>query len=64
MKAPDVRALSTEDLSQQLEGARKELFTLRFKHVTRQLENPNLVRAKRRDIARMQTILRQRQLGR
>jgi large subunit ribosomal protein L29 len=60
MKASDVRAKSIDELKQQLEDLAKEAFNLRFQRAGGQLENTARVRAVRRDIARIKTILGER----
>ena len=60
MKPVDVRAKSDDELSDQLGALRKEAFNLRFQRASGQLENTARVRAVRRDIARIMTILGQR----
>ena len=62
MKPEDIRDLSDADIAQKIEEAQEEIFRLRFRSATQLLENPMLVRTLRRDIARMKTILRERQL--
>jgi large subunit ribosomal protein L29 len=62
MKAGDMRALSPSDLQKQLDGAYQELFNLRFRLETRQLENTSEIGKTRRKIARFKTVLRERQL--
>jgi large subunit ribosomal protein L29 len=62
MKSEEIRDLEDVDILQKLEEAEEELFRLRFRSATQLLENPMLVRSLRRDIARMKTILRERQL--
>ncbi|HSJ24023.1 MAG TPA: 50S ribosomal protein L29 [Longimicrobiales bacterium] len=61
MKAVDVRDLSSEDIRDQIGQAEEELFRLRFRSATQELESPALIKALRRDIARMKTILRERE---
>ena len=61
MKADDVRALSPDQLTDELLRLKKEQFNLRFQRATGQLENTARVRDIRRDIARIQTIARQKQ---
>ncbi|MBL4599104.1 MAG: 50S ribosomal protein L29 [Rhizobiaceae bacterium] len=56
MKAGDVRAMSNDQLKDELEKLKKEQFNLRFQKATGQIENTALVRRIRRDIARIQTI--------
>jgi large subunit ribosomal protein L29 len=59
MKAQDVRAKSLDELRTELESLKKEQFNLRFQKATGQLENTGRVRQIRRDIARIQTIMRE-----
>ena len=56
MKAQDIRAMTPDELSDQLASLKKEQFNLRFQAATGQLENTARVRQVRRDIARLQTI--------
>ena len=63
MKAEEIRALSTEELAKQLEEAHQELFNLRFRAATRQLVNHREIPRVRRNIARLKTIIRERELG-
>ncbi len=63
MKAQEIRALSSEDLVKQLEEAHKELFELRFRLTTKQLVNHRQVRMVKKTIARLKTILRERELN-
>ena len=60
MKAADVRAKSDDELKEQLLDLRKESFNLRFQGASGQLENAARVRGVRRDIARIKTILEER----
>lgn len=62
MKTEEIRDLGEADIRQKIEEAQEELFRLRFRSATQMLENPMLVRSLRRDIARMKTILREREL--
>jgi large subunit ribosomal protein L29 len=62
VKAVDVRGLSDEDLVRRLDELQQELFNLRFQLTTRQLENYMRLEAVRRDIARVRTIMREREL--
>ncbi|MBR2216024.1 MAG: 50S ribosomal protein L29 [Selenomonadaceae bacterium] len=62
MKADEIRDLSDEDMSQKLASLKEELFNLRFQHATGQLENPMRIKAVKKDIARLKTIQRQREL--
>ena len=60
MKADDVRAMSPDQLSDELMKLKKEQFNLRFQRATGQLENTGRVREVRRDIARIKTIAAQK----
>ena len=60
MKADDVRAMSPDQLSDELLKLKKEQFNLRFQRATGQLENTGRVREVRRDIARIKTIAAQK----
>jgi large subunit ribosomal protein L29 len=62
MSPEEIRDLEDVDILHKLEEAEEELFRLRFRSATQLLENPMLVRTLRRDIARMKTILREREL--
>ena len=63
MKAEKVFEMSNEELNNKLNELKAELFNLRFKHATKQLSNPGALVECRRDIARVKTIIRQRELG-
>ena len=63
MKAGDARAMSPDQLSDELMRLKKEQFNLRFQRATGQLENTSRVRLIRRDIARMKTIAAQKRTG-
>ena len=63
MLANDVRKLKTEEIEGQLSEAYKELFGLRRDKSSGRLEDHNRIRAVKRDIARMKTILRERSLS-
>jgi large subunit ribosomal protein L29 len=60
MKAGDVRAMTPDQLSDELLKLKKEQFNLRFQRATGQLENTGRVREVRRDIARIKTIASQK----
>jgi len=60
-KPGDLRELKTEDLEQQLATLREERFRLQFRSATEAIENPLQFRSMRRQIARLETILRERQ---
>jgi len=61
MKIADVRALSADQLEEEVLKLKKEQFNLRFQRATGQLENTARVRQIRRDIARIKTVARQKQ---
>ncbi len=61
--AHEMRTLTDDDLEEQLRAAKEELFNLRFQAATGQLESHGRLRSVRRDIARIYTILRERELG-
>ncbi|MDX1422438.1 MAG: 50S ribosomal protein L29 [Kiloniellales bacterium] len=61
MKAGELRTKSEDELKESLLGLRKEAFNLRFQRASGQLENTARIREVRRDIARIKTVLRQRQ---
>lgn len=63
MKASEIRALSNEEVLKQLEEAHEELFNLRFRLATRQLGNHREIPRVRKQISRLKTIIRERELG-
>ena len=63
MKASEIHALSAEDLQAKLKDARTELFNLRFQMATGQLDNTARVKEVKKDIARIQTEMRARELS-
>lgn len=63
MKVREIRDLSSDELNLKLDSLKEELFNLRFQVATGQLDNPMRVREVRKDIARVKTVLRQRELG-
>ncbi|AIS53183.1 ribosomal protein L29 [Thermoanaerobacter kivui] len=63
MKAKEIRELTSEELLQKLSELKTELFNLRFQLATGQLDNPMRIRDVRKTIARIKTILRERELG-
>ena len=63
MKVDEIRALNTEELIKQLEEAHRELFDLRFRLAIKQLVNHRQVRSVKKRIARLKTILKERELG-
>ena len=63
MKIDKVRNMSQAELASEELKLKKELFNLRFQHVTGQLENPLKMREVKRDIARVKTVLREKELA-
>ncbi len=61
MKANEFHSLSDAELSKKLKELKSELFNLRFRHASNQLENPLSIRTCKRDIARVNTEIRARQ---
>jgi len=62
MKAKEIREMSTQELEKKLEEFKGELFNLRFQLATGQLDNPMRIKLVRKSIARVKTILREREL--
>lgn len=62
MKASELRELTTQELNDKLAEFKTELFNLRFQLATGQLDNPMRIKAVRKDIARIKTITREREL--
>lgn len=62
MELNKIREMTDVELSAELDKMQKELFNLRFQHVTGQLENPVKMREVKRDIARVKTIMREKEL--
>ena len=63
MQAREIRTWTTEELQEQLDNAYRQLFALRRDEASGRLADTNQLKAVRRDIARMKTILRERELG-
>ena len=63
MKVEEIRALGTDELKKQLETAHEELFNVRLRLATRQLTNHREILRLKNKIARIETILRERELG-
>jgi large subunit ribosomal protein L29 len=63
MRAEELRELTQEELEKKLADLKKELFNLRFQLAINQLDNPMRIRAVKKDIARVHTILRQNELS-
>ena len=62
MKVEDIRAKSDAELASELTSLKEELFKLRFQHSTNQLENPAQISSVKKDIARVMTVIREREL--
>lgn len=63
MKAKEIRDLTTAEVEQNIKSLKEELFNLRFQLATGQLENSARIREVRKGIARMKTIIREREIG-
>ena len=63
MKVDELRVLEADELSVRLKTARRELYELRFKHAVGQLENSSEIGKGRHDIARIMTVLHEREFG-
>lgn len=61
--AEDIRAMADSEVLDAIEDKKEELFRLRFDKASGRLENTNLIRYARRDLARLKTVLRERQLA-
>jgi large subunit ribosomal protein L29 len=61
VKPDEIREMSVEDLKTKIDELIRERFNLRFRSATESIENPMRFRSLRRDIARMQTILREKE---
>ena len=61
--AAELRTVDADDLALKLAEAKEELFNLRFQNATGQLDNTARLRAVRKDIARIYTVMRERELG-
>lgn len=63
MKTKELHELTVDELNAKLKELSEELFNLRFRHAIGQLENPMSLKACKKDIARVKTILRERELN-
>ena len=61
MKAPEARAMTVEQLNEKLASLKKDLFFLRMQHATNQLDNPLKLAETKRDIARVKTVIREKE---
>ena len=62
MKNAEIRKLSTEEINKKIAETKEELFNLRMKQATGNLENPSRIRELRKTVARLTTILREREI--
>ena len=62
METKEIRKLSTEELLKKIEANKEELFNLRFASATGNLEKPSRINELRKEVARMKTIIREREL--
>ena len=61
MRASEVRAMSVAQLNEKLDALKKDLFMLRMQHATNQLDNPQKLVQTKRDIARVKTMIREKE---
>ena len=61
MKAKELKNLSVADLQKKLDDLKKDLFMLRMQHATNQLDNPMQIASVKKDIARIKTIIREKE---
>ena len=62
MKTSEIRELTDQEIAERIEQLEEERFRLRFRSATQQLDNPMLLRNIRRDLARLKTVQRERQV--
>ena len=63
MKIQEIRDLSTQELEDKIKSLKEELFNLRFQNATNQLDNPMRIVSVKKDIARVKTVLKEKELG-
>ncbi len=63
MKIQEIRDLSTQELEIKIKDLKEELFNLRFQNATNQLDNPMRIASVKKDIARVKTVLKEKELG-
>ena len=63
MKINEIRDLSTQELEDKIKDLKEELFNLRFQNATNQLDNPMRIASVKKDIARVKTVLKEKELG-
>ena len=61
MKASEIRSMTPEQLNEKLDSLKKDLFFLRMQHATNQLDNPLKIAETKRDIARVKTVIREKE---
>ena len=64
MKTKEIREMSLEELKTKLSDSKAELFNLRFQHAVNQLDNPMRIKAVKKDIARIMTVLQEQESAR
>lgn len=62
MKTKEIRQMSSEELNKKVNELKNELFNLRFRLATGQLDNPSSIKVVKKDIARVKTIIKEREL--
>ena len=63
MKMKEITEMTTSELNQKVESLKEELFNLRFRLATGQLDNPMVIKEVKRNIARVKTVIRERELS-
>ena len=63
MKMQEIRDLSMQELEDKIKDLKEELFNLRFQNATNQLDNPMRIVSVKKDIARVKTVLKEKELG-
>ncbi|MFQ5354273.1 MAG: 50S ribosomal protein L29 [Thermodesulfobacteriota bacterium] len=63
MKPAEIRSMPLDEMKAQVEALKKELFNLRMRHGSGQLENPLKLRMLKRDVARVKTIIKEKEKG-
>ena len=63
MKVNEIRNLTTDEIKAKIKESKEELFNLRFQQATGNLEKPSRIRDLRHTVARLKTVLRERELG-
>ena len=62
MKVKEIRELSTKEINEKIVSAKEELFNLRFQQATGSLEKPSRIKDLRHEVARLNTVLREREI--